>query len=226
MSSRQAGEGRAFAAILNEARDQAAEVADDLDLLGAAGDGLARVQRLVGRLRDVAVVALDVTLQPAQRAAFQKQVDLLLGEIDVVATDTQVDQGLVRGGPLPPAGASGPASRQLTPFRAISTGMLGLSEVAVRSADQALAATGSLDLAATRLERTGRQLSGATARLQGVLKELTSPSTTAAGEPALASETAAISSAMLLRGHLLASAEQAVQAQADLDVPRARWLLD
>jgi hypothetical protein len=104
--------------------------------------------------------------------------------------------------------------------------MLGLSDLAVRSADQALAATGSLDLAATRLQRTGKQLGSATTRVQDALKALTSPSITAAGEPALDSETAAMTSAMLLRGYLLTSAEQAIQAQTDLDVPRARWLLD
>lgn len=225
LSIRPPGEGRSYAATLNEVRDRAAELADDLDVLGAAGDGLARVRELVGQLRDVAVVALDPTLQPAQRAGLQKQVDLMLGEIDAVASDTQVDEALVRGGPMASAGAPRQSARQLTPYRAIGASMLGLSELGVRSADQALAATGVLDLASSRLERSGKLLNSTTSRLQARLNGLTSPSTTAAGEPALDGETVALSTVMLLRGRLLASSEQSVQAQADLDVPRARWLL-
>jgi hypothetical protein len=101
-----------------------------------------------------------------------------------------------------------------------------LSGLAVRSADQALAATGALDRATARLQRTGKALSTTTARLEGDLHGLTSPTTTAAGEPALESETAALGSALLLRQHLLTRSEQAAQAQAALDIPRARWLLD
>jgi len=55
----QADEGHSFAAILGDTREQAGLIASDLDQLDGANDGLARVQRLVGRLRDVAVVALD-----------------------------------------------------------------------------------------------------------------------------------------------------------------------
>jgi flagellin len=224
--SRPSGDGHAFAAILNETRDQATQVADGLDQLSVAGDALTRVQRLVGRLRDVAVVALDVNLQPQQRATLQRQIDLLLDEIDVVAADTQVDDDLVRGSISPSARRPGAASAPLAPFRAIGTALLGLTGLGVRSADQALAAAGALDLATTRLQRTGKSLSTTTDRLQDVLNGLTNPATTAAGEPALDGETAALGSAILLRGHLLTSSDEAIQAQADLDVRRARWLLD
>lgn len=225
-SSLQSGDGRAFGAILNDVRDHAAQAAADLDLLGSAGDALARVQRLVGRLRDVAVVAMNVALQPPQRAALQKQVDLLLGEIDVASSDTEVDEDLLRGGSTVTATPAAPSERTLAPFRAIGTATLGLTDLGVRSADQALAATGALDLATTRLQRTGKQVAGATTRLQRTLEGLTSPAITVAGEPALRGGTAALTSAMLLRGHLLSNADQAIQAQADLDVRRARWLLD
>ena len=112
--------------MLNEARDQAALAAGGLELLEAAGDGLARVQKLVGRLRDVAVVAVDRGLQPADRAALQRQVDLVLTEIETVADETLVDDTLLQRVPrwLLPAG---PVGSQLTPFRALGTGTLGIS---------------------------------------------------------------------------------------------------
>jgi hypothetical protein len=228
MSSLQSGEGRGVAALLNEARDQAGQIASELDQLGIASDGVTRVQRLVGRLRDMAVVGLDLNLQPPQRATIQRQVDALLDEIDLAANDIQVDDGLVHGGASSASSTGGVATDgpRLVPFRAISTAMLGLAGLAVRSADQALAATGALDRATARLQRTGKSLSTTTARLERDLQGLTNPSTTATGEPALEGETAALGSTLLLRRHLLTSSDQAVQVQAELDIPRARWLLD
>lgn len=226
-----ADDGRGYAAILGDTREQAALIAGDLDQLEAAGDGLARVKRLVGRLHDAAVVATDVTLQPAQRAALQRQVDLTLGEIETTANGTLLDEALLRGGrsSADPDGASGPdgvAGSQPTPWRALGTAKLGLAGLAVRSADQAVAATETLDMATSRLNRSGRALNTATARLQGALHKLTSPSTTMDGEPALEGETSAFSSMVMLRSSLLANQGQAVQAQTDLEAPRVSWLLD
>jgi flagellin len=216
-----AEDGRGTVTILNEARDQATRVAGGLEQLQTAGAGLTRVQKLVGRLRDVAVVALDRGLHPADRAALQRQVDLVLTEIDTVADETMVDDGLLH------EGASGGSGRtQLTPFRAIGTSTLGIAGLAVRSSDQALAAAGALDVATARLERSAGTLSSATSRLQDELHGLTSPMTTATGQTALGSTTAALSSTMMLRAQLAAHSQEAAQAQAGLEPSRVRWLLD
>jgi len=157
-------------------------------------------------------------------------VDLTLGEIDTAAGDTQIDERLLRGGQSSMSsragGPGGADTPQPAPFRAIGTAALGLTDLAVRSADQAVAATGALDLATSRLQRTGRAVNNASARLQGALRKLTNPSTTVAGDPALDGETTAFGSAIVVRGQMLANQSQAVQAQAELDVPRVRWLLD
>jgi flagellin-like hook-associated protein FlgL len=221
-------DGRIFAGPLNEARDLAAQLAGDLDQLDTAGDGLSRVQRLVGRLRDVAVVSLDGALQPAQRAALQRQVDLTLAEIDTVANGTQVEERLLPGIRTAGAGtaAPGPGDAQKVPFQAIGAAKLGLTDLAVRSADQAYVATGALDLATGRLQRHGRGLSAATARLQRAFDAVTNPRTTVAGDPALTGETNALGSTIILRGQLTGNPDQAVQAQTELDASRVRWLLD
>ena len=216
-----AEDGRGAVAILNEARDRAGRMAEGLEQLETAGAGLTRVQKLVGRLRDVAVVALDRGLHPADRAMLQRQVDLVLTEIDTVADETMIDDGLLLKGTVGGAGGT-----RLAPFRAIGTSMLGIGGLAVRSSDQALAAAGALDVATARLERSAGSLSNATTRFQDELRGLTGPTTTATGQPALGTTTAALNATMLLRSQRAAHPQEAVQTQAGLDVTRVRWLLD
>jgi hypothetical protein len=217
-----AEDGRSAVMILNEARDRAGRVAEGLKQLETAGAELARVQQLVARLRDVAVVALDRSIHPAERAALQRQVDLVLTDIDTVADETLVDGGLLHA-EVASVGAGG---TRPTPFGAIGTSMLGLAGLAVRSSDQALAATGALDVATTRLERSAGTLSRATARLQDVLLGLTSPMTTAICQTALGSMTAALSPTIMRRAHLASNPQEAAQAQAELDIARVKRLLD
>jgi len=123
-----AEDGRGPVTTLNEARDRAGQVAGSLELLATAGDGVTRVQKLVGRLRDVAVVATDRSLQPADRATLQRQVDLALSEIDTVSEQTTIEDGLLRPGP-----ADGTRATRPVPFRAIGTPTLGIAGLAVRS---------------------------------------------------------------------------------------------
>lgn len=219
-------DGRRAASTLNETRDEAGRLADGLSHLESAGDGLQQVQKLIGQLRDVAVVAVDRGLHPAERAALQRQVDEALGAIDTTAEQTTLDDGLLRdGGPiLRPADGDG--SQQRVPFRAISTAMLGLSGLAVRSSDQALAAEGALDIATARLQRSASTLDSATVRLQDSLTGLTSPVTTAAGGPALVGETAAQTASILTRRQLLSNPGQAATAQGGLETSRVRWLIE
>ena len=168
------------------------------------------------------MVAVDRGLQPADRAALQRQVDLMLTEIDVVADGTLVDESLLGTGIS--AGAAGEA--RPTPFRALSTGTLGIAELAVRSSDQALAAAGALELATARLERTAGAIGSATARLQETLHRLVNPLTTATGETLLNSGTAALSATIMLRSQLTAHPQEVAEAQAGLDVSCVRRLLD
>jgi len=44
------------------------------------------------------VVALDRKLKPAQRLILQRQVELVLSEIDTIASDTRIDERLLYGG--------------------------------------------------------------------------------------------------------------------------------
>ena len=220
-----AEDGRGAVPMLHEARDQAARVAGGLEQVEAAGAGLSRVQQLVGHLRDVAVVAVDRGLQPADRATLQRQVDLMLTEIDTVADETLVDESLLHKG-APTGAAGGTDAPRLTPFRAITTGTLGLAGLAVRSSDQALAAAGALEVANARLERSAGTLGSATARLQDALDGLASPTTTATGETAIDGATTALGMTMMLRAQLTSNPQDAIQAQAGLDASRVRWLLD
>ncbi len=221
-------DGRGVVTILNEARDLALQVGDGLDQLTTAGDGLTRVQKLVDRMRDMAVVAMDRSLEPAERARLQRAIDLSLTEIDEVADDTLLDGQLLQG-PAETVGTAqqSQASRSWpTPFRAIGASALGLSELGVRSPDQALAASGALDVATSRLQRQSEALGRATARLEAELDGLTNPGTTATGDAVLGNSTVALSSSMLLRRQLVANPDRAVQSQASLDVARVMRLLD
>jgi flagellin-like hook-associated protein FlgL len=219
-----ADDARGVVSTLGEARDQATQIAGDLEHLDAATAGLNRVRRLLGRLRDMTVVALDASLQPPQRAALQRHVDTMLGEIDTVADDTLVDTNVLDAG-TPATAANGSDAPQLTPFKAISTATLGISGLGVRSADQALAAAGALDVATSRLQRSGSSVSRAVVRLQGALDRVTNPDTTATGGPALGDETEALTASMLLRARLLGNPDQAAQSQGRLQVSRVRRLL-
>jgi hypothetical protein len=216
-----ADDGRGTVTMLNEVRDRADGVVEGLDQLEAAGAGLAQVQALVGRLRDVAVFAVDRGLQPAERAALQRQVDQALTEIDAVAEQTLVDEALLHKGRSATAGGE-----RLAPFRALGTGALGLAGLAVRSSDQALAASGALEVATARLERSAGTLGSAQARLQEVLDVLVSPTTTATGEPALGGDTAARSATLSLQARLTGRPRDAIRAQAGLDAARVWRLLD
>lgn len=213
---------RGVVASMQETRDRASQLGERLELLEAAGAGLTRVQILVGRLRDAAVVAVDHGLQPADRATLQRQVDVMLTEIDTIADSTPVDEGRLRTGTS--TGASNEA--RLTPFRALSTGALGIVGLAVRSSDQALAAAGALDVASARLERSVGALGSATARLQDTMDGLVNPATTGASETPITSLRAALSATTVLRSQLLAHPQEAARAQASLDGSRVRWLLD
>jgi hypothetical protein len=221
-------DGRGAVTILNEARNRALQVGNSLEQLAVTGAGLTRVQKLVERMRDVAVVAFDRSLEPAERARLQRQVDLALTEIDAISDDTPIDEQVLQGH-VKTAGAvqHGQTSRSRpTPFRAIGTAALGLSDLAVRSSDQALAASGALDVATSRLQRRSESLGRATTRLEAELDGLTSPGTTATGDAALGNSTVALSSSMLLRRQLVSNPDRAVQSQAILDVARVMRLLD
>jgi hypothetical protein len=223
-------DGRAALTILNEARDQAVEIGESLDQLESASTGASGVEKLLGRLRDIVVVAAGRGLEPAQRAALQRGVNQTLDEIDALAEETLLDPDLLRSGvrtvssgvPVGQPGANGGPK----PFRQIGTAALGLSELAVRSSDQALAASGSLDLATTRLERVTSSLQRAAARFEGDLAALTSPPVTSTGELALGNTTAAFGSTIALRSDLLANPGDAMRAQASLEVARVFRLLD
>jgi hypothetical protein len=220
-----AEDGRTPISLLRGARDQAARVGGGLAQLAGASDGLARVQLLVGQLRDVAVVSLDWDLAPADRAMLQRQVDQTLTEIDAVAERTLVDDRLLHPGTTARA-TSGAEEREPTPFRAISTATLGISGLGVRSADQAFAASGALDVATARLERGAGILSGATTRLQEMLDGLTRPTTIAAGDLAIGSSAAALNATVVINAQILSSPHDAIEAQGMIDVDRVRWLLD
>jgi flagellin-like hook-associated protein FlgL len=228
-------DGRSSLTVLNEARDQAERIGANLEQVETATTGLAGVDRLLGRLRDMVVVAAGRGLEPPQRAVLQRGVDQTLAEIDAIANETVLDQDLLRPGlrtafssaqartttATGQAGTGGPQ-----PFRQLGTAALGLTEFAVRSSDQALAAAGALDLATSRLERTASSLRRATDRFEGDLAGLTSPPVTATGELALGNTTAAFGSTIALRTDLLANPGDAMRAQSDLDVSRVFRLLD
>jgi flagellin-like hook-associated protein FlgL len=204
--------------LLHDVRAQAARVGECLDQIARASDELTQVQLLVGQLRDVAVVSLNWALAPADRAMLQRQVDRLQAEIDAVAERTPIGDRLLY--PSTTAWAtSGTDERELSPFRALSTATLGIAGLAVRSTDQAFAASGALDVAAARLERTVATLNGATTRLQGMLDTLTGPTTMATGDLAIGSKAAALNATVTINARILSSPQEAIVAQGMLDSP-------
>lgn len=223
-------DGRVALSILNEARDQAEQIGESLNQLESAATGASGVERSLGRLRDIVVVATGRGLEPAQRAVLQRGVDQTLAEIDALAEETLLDPDLLRTGVRTVSAAKQAGQTGMSggprPFRQIGTAALGLSEFAVRSSDQALAAAGSLDLATSRLERVTSSLQRAAARFEGDLDGLTSPPVTSTGELALGNTTAAFGSTISLRSDLLANPAEAMRAQSGLEVSRVFRLLD
>jgi hypothetical protein len=217
-----AEDGRTPVSLLHDARDQAARIGGSLEQIAGASDGVAQVQMLVGQLRDVAVVSLDWALAPADRAMLQRQVDRALAEIDAVAERTLLDDRLLYRGTT----ALGTEEREPPPFRVLGTATLGIAGLAVRSTDQAFAASGALDVAAARLERTASTLTGAATRLQGMLNGLTRPTTTATGDLAIGSSAGALNATVAINAQILSSPQEAIEAQGLPDVDRVKWLLD
>lgn len=208
---------------LREVRDEASVLARSAEQLTAAGAAVNRVQRLVERLRDAAVVGLDRGIHPRDRAALQKQVDLSLREIDHTAEETLLNSTLLNGrapGSLPDAVPLTPV-----PFRAIGTGALGLHGLAVRSADQALAASGVLDVAARRLERLSATVTSATARYSEAFSSVMDPAASVTGKQAIPNPTAALNAVLGLRARLVSSPHAAASAQGDLQPVRVARLL-
>jgi len=185
------------------------------------------VQKLVEQLRDVAAVSLDRSLQPMDRVALQRQVDQTLSEIDNLAQSTPLDAQMPGLRAIGRAGADRDADDQAKPaaFSAIGTEMLGLGGLDVRSADDALGAMHALDQGMRRLSATAASLDGATARVERLLTQLTSPATTVSGEVALRGTTAAMAAAMLTSDQLRARPEDAMAAQEAASVARVRHLL-
>lgn len=218
-----AEEGRGPVGLLHEAREQAARIGRQLEQVQAASTGLAEAQALVARLGDMAVIGLDRDLAPRERAILQRRADQVLQTIDDLAAATLVDDRLPRGRFVPDAAGDGPPPE---PFSAIGTAALGLDGLALRSPDQALAASSALDLANARLQHQARLLAGATDRLNDALIGLTSPTTTATGEPALGSPSTLLGASMLLRNRLIGNPDASIQAQAGLDPTRVGRLLD
>jgi flagellin-like hook-associated protein FlgL len=223
-------DGRSALTVLNEARDHADRIATNLDQLEQATTGVAGVAKLLGRLKDIAVVASSRDVEPPKRAVLQRTLDQALAEIDTLANGTLVDPNQVRSSVRTVRSTSqqgqSAAGATLTPFRQIGTAALGLDDIAVRSVDQAIAAAGALDLASERLERVSDSLKRATARLEDELAGVTSPPVTATGELALGNTTAAFGSTIGLRSDLLANPVGATRAQSSLAVARVFRLLD
>ncbi|MCC7368682.1 MAG: hypothetical protein IT306_09675 [Chloroflexi bacterium] len=215
-------DSRASIAALNEARDRAAQVGTGLEQLESAADSATTVKTLLAQLGDAVVVSTGHGMQPQERAALQRQVNELLGEIDSLADGTLFNQELLRPGIRSASGQTATPA----PFKQISTSALGLTELSVRSSDQAVAASGALDLAGTRLDRAADAVRRAQARLEDDLDALTSPPLTATGELALGNSTAAFGTTIQLRSDLLSSPGDALLAQSGLDVSRVFRLLD
>lgn len=220
-------DGRSALTVLNEAREQAEQIGAKLDQLETATKGAAGVEKLLGRLQDIVVVAAGRDVEPAQRAVLQRQLDQALSDIDGLAEETLAPPDLLRSS-VRTVNRSGPpgAEDAPVPFKQIGSAALGLSDIAVRSSDQAIAAAGALDLARSRLERTTSSLRRATDRLEDDLAGLTSPPVTSTGELALGNTTAAFGSTISLRSDLLSNPGEATRAQSGLDVSRVFRLLD
>jgi hypothetical protein len=208
---------RVAASTLRQVRDDADRLATELEQVVGARGAVGHVRQLVEQLRDVAVVSLDRSLEPANRAALQRQVDRTLADIDDLAS-----------GALPDTLATPALAAVTTPgtLPSIGTATLGIASLGVRSSDDAFGTMHALDRALGRLTSTALSLDGAVARFRRDLDLLTSPGQTASGEPALTGATAALTSTVLTADRLQAQPDEATVAQGSPLASRVRSLLD
>ena len=157
-----------------------------MDQVLGARRAVSSVRRLVEQLRDVAVVSLDRSLEPAGRATLQRQVDRTLADIDDLAGGVSGDAGTSHERS---SGAPGV-------IPSMTTATLGIG-LGVRSSDDAFGTMRALDRVLTRLAATALSLDGAAARVKDQLDGLLRPGTTAGSEPALTGEGAALTSSTL-----------------------------
>jgi len=218
---------RAASALLRQAGEAAEHLSASLEQIAGARSALGDVQKLVEQLRDVAVVSLDRSLQPMDRVALQRQVDRALSAIDTLAESTRLDTRIPGLKAIGGTGADRDVDATAEPaaVSAIGTETLGIGGLDVRSADDALGTMHALDQGVRRLSVTAASLDGATARVEGMLAQLTSPATTVSGEVALQGTTAALSAAMLTSDQLRARPKNATAAQEAPSVARVRRLL-
>jgi flagellin-like hook-associated protein FlgL len=217
---------RAASALLRQAGEAAEHLSASLEQIAGARSALGDVQKLVEQLRDVAVVSLDRSLQPMDRVALQRQVDRALSAIDTLAESTRLDTRIRGLKAIGGTGADRDVDATAEPaFSAIGTETLGIDRLDVRSADDALGAMHALDQGVRRLSVTAASLDGATARVEGMLAQLTSPATTVSGEVAIQGTTAALSAAMLTSDQLRARPKDAMAAQEAPSAARVRRLL-
>jgi hypothetical protein len=211
---------RVASASLRQSRIDAEQAAANLDQIDGARTALRGVQKRVEQLRDVAVVGLSQSLPPMGRVTLQRQVDRTLGEIDTLASTTSLDAQAL-GLPGAPATARGSAG-----FPAIGMSALGITDLGVRSPDEAFGTMRLLDRALTRLGATRISLDGATARFERQLTDLTHPPRTASGDAALAGSTAALTSAVRTSEQLRTRSGEAQSAQTVPSAARVRSLLE
>ena len=150
------------------------------------------------------------------RVTLQRQVDRTLGEIDTLASTTSLDAQAL-GLPGAPATARGSAG-----FPAIGMSALGITDLDVRSPDEAFGTMRLLDRALTRLGATRISLDGATARFERQLTDLTHPPRTASGDAALAGSTAALTSAVRTSEQLRTRSGEAQSVQTVPSAARVR----
>ncbi|MCC6178162.1 MAG: hypothetical protein IT305_22900 [Chloroflexi bacterium] len=212
--------GHPLAGRLRHAGETVERLARGVALLQEARAGVASTRSIVQHLRDVAVLAEDRTLSAADRVTLQQQVDRALADLDETADTTSFDVRLLANG-APADGVELPSAH---PFSEVGSADLGLTDLSVRTPDEAFAATHALDLAFLRVHDLASSLDTRAGQFDGALAEALSRSALAAGS-AIGSAEAAREAVALARQALTTRGEQAPLTHGRLDPARVQRLL-
>jgi flagellin len=152
---------------------------DGVSLVQVADSALGTVTEMLQRVRDLAVQAANGTLNDAQRANLDKEVQNILQEIGRVGSDTEFNGVKILAGSVATAasaitlqiGADGGQSIAFT-IATVSTSDLGISGLAVSTQASASAAIASLDSAIAALNTQRANMGAIQNRLEQTINRL------------------------------------------------------
>ena len=152
---------------------------DGVSLVQVADGALAGVNDMLQRIRDLAVQAANGTLTDQQRGNLDSEVQALLAEINRVSSDTEFNGLRLLSGSLSTAACAvtlqiGAEAGQAIAFTigTMNTSALGVSGIAISTANGAAAAIASIDAAIRTVNTTRADMGAVQNRLEQTINRL------------------------------------------------------